>query len=138
MGGEFFRRFRGYGPFFLVVLTDCHPPRPLTPTGPKGSEETRARGNLKEANTMIAKNIRKYAEAAALQLVLPFGRPVWALTRPTTRLLRAIRSARAKLIASRPQIVTWEKPVTPQWVRDAIRRAKRLAAEWALNQFGLC
>lgn len=87
---------------------------------------------------MIAKNIRKYAEAAALQLVLPFGRPVWALTRPTTRLLRAIRAARAKLINARPQIVTWEKPVTPQWVIDTIRRAKKLAAEWMGHQFGLC
>lgn len=87
---------------------------------------------------MIAKNIRKYAEAAALQLVLPFGRPVWALSRPTTRLLRAIRAARAKLIAARPQIVSWEKAVTPQWVKDAMQAAKRLAALWKSNQFGLC
>lgn len=45
---------------------------------------------------MIAANYRKHPEAMALQMVLPFGRAlVWALPRPTTRILRAIRADRA-------------------------------------------
>ena len=45
---------------------------------------------------MIASNYRKHPETLALQLQWPFGRElVWALPRPTTRILRQIRAARA-------------------------------------------
>jgi len=45
----------------------------------------------------IAANFRKYAEAMVLQLVLPFGRPVWNTSHPTMRLGREIRSFITKL-----------------------------------------
>lgn len=86
---------------------------------------------------MIATNYRKFAAAAAVQGVLAFGRPVWALSRPSTRALRAIRAARAKLINSREQLVTWCKSVTPQWVKDAMKKAKALAAAWKAAQMEL-
>lgn len=78
---------------------------------------------------MIAANFRKYAEAMALQLVLPFGRPVWNGSRPTTRWGRALRAARAALVAVTPQIVAWVKVPTPQWWKDAQQAAKALAAQ---------
>lgn len=44
----------------------------------------------------IAANYRKHPEAMALQMPLSFGRLlVWALPRPTTRVLRTIRASRA-------------------------------------------
>lgn len=78
---------------------------------------------------MIAKNFRKYPEAMALQLVLVFGRPVWNSSRPTTRLGRALRNAQAALVKATPQIVQWVKVATPQWFRDQVKRAKKLAAQ---------
>lgn len=86
---------------------------------------------------MIANNFRKFAAAAAVQGVLSFGRPVWALGRPSTRLLRALRASRAKLINSRPQLVNWVKAITPQWVKDAMKNAKALAKQWADAQMVL-
>lgn len=76
---------------------------------------------------MIAKNLRKYPEAMALQLVLVFGRPVWNSSRPTTRIGRAIRSAQASMVKATPQLVQWVKISAPQWFRDQVRRAKSLA-----------
>lgn len=86
---------------------------------------------------MIAKNYRSFAAAAAVQMVLKLGRPVWALDRPSTRVLRAIRASRAKLIASREQLVTWNQSVTPQWVKDAMSKSKELAKKWAAAQLEL-
>lgn len=76
---------------------------------------------------MIAANFRKYAEAMALQLCLPFGKPRWNGSRPTTRQGRQQRSERAKLIAARPQLVEWVTVPTPQWAKDAAHAARALA-----------
>lgn len=78
---------------------------------------------------MIAANFRKYPDALALQLPLPFGRAlVWALPRPTTRRLREIRAERARLIAARPRVERPTPRTVPQWVRTAQARARALAA----------
>jgi len=78
---------------------------------------------------MIATNFRKHPDALALQLPLPFGRAlVWALPRPTTRLLREIRAARARLIAARPRVEQPIKRETPAWVVEVRTRARALAA----------
>lgn len=77
---------------------------------------------------MIAANFRKYPEAMALQMVLPFGRAlVWALPRPTTRALRAIRAARAATFTAMGRIRYPEKGSTPQWVKDAKKASKALS-----------
>ena len=74
---------------------------------------------------MIASNYRKHPEALALQLPLPFGRAlVWALPRPTTRILRQIRAARAAAFKAVGRIVHQVKATTPQWVIDARRLAR--------------
>lgn len=77
---------------------------------------------------MIAANYRKSPQAMALQLVLPFGRPVWQLPRPSTRILRAIRAARGVAFKLAGFIEYPEKPTTPQWFKDAKRKARALAA----------
>lgn len=77
---------------------------------------------------MIAANFRKHPEAMALQMVLPFGRLlVWALPRPTTRVLRAIRAARGAAFKAAGRIAYPAKRVTPTWVREAGKRARALA-----------
>lgn len=76
----------------------------------------------------IAANFRKHPDAMALQMVLPFGRVlVWALPRPTTRILRAIRAQRAAAFKAAGRIRYPVKKSTPQWVKDAARRARALA-----------
>lgn len=77
---------------------------------------------------MIANNFRKYPEAMALQLVLKFGHAlVWALPRPTTRVLRAIRVARGAAFKLAGRIAQPIKPTTPKWSTQAKRRARKLA-----------
>ena len=77
---------------------------------------------------MIASNYRKFPEALALQLVLPWGhRLVWALPRPTTRVLRAIRAARGRAFTAAGRIAYPTKRVIPAWVREAGKRARALA-----------
>lgn len=76
---------------------------------------------------MIAANFRRYAEAMALQMCLPFGKPRWNGSRPTTRQGRFMRAVRAALVAARPQIVAWVKVATPQWFRDATKARRELA-----------
>lgn len=78
---------------------------------------------------MIASNFRKYPEAMALQLVLKLGRPVWNGQRPTTRAGRAMRAARAALVAATPQLVAWVKIPAPGWWKAQQARAKALAAK---------
>lgn len=79
---------------------------------------------------MIAKNFRKHPEAMALQMVLPFGRAlIWALPRPTTRALRAIRAARTAAFKKIGRIVYPKPAVVPQWWRDGQSRAKAFAAK---------
>lgn len=77
---------------------------------------------------MIARNFRRFPEALALQLPLPLGKALqWALPRPTTRLLRQIRAARARLVAAQPR-VQWPEPrKVPAWWRAA-QAAKRAFA----------
>lgn len=76
---------------------------------------------------MIASNYRKFPEALALQLVLQWGhRLVWALPRPTTRILRAIRAARSKAFAAAGRVAYPVKRVTPRWAREAGKRARAL------------
>lgn len=75
----------------------------------------------------IAANFRKYAEAMALQLVLPFGKPVWNGSRPTTKLGRAIRAYITKAMKARGLV---EYPVqieVPQWWKDAQARDRAFA-----------
>ncbi|GAA6121508.1 hypothetical protein [Acidovorax sp. FG27] len=78
---------------------------------------------------MIAANYRKFPEAMALQLVLNFGRVlVWALPRPTTRVLRAIRAERARAFKAAGMVRYPEAKRTPAWVKEAARKARELAA----------
>lgn len=72
----------------------------------------------------IAANFRKYAEAMALQLVLPFDRPVWNTSRPTTRLGREIRSFITKAMKARGLVEYPAAPAIPQWWKDAQTRAR--------------
>ncbi len=77
---------------------------------------------------MIASNFRKFPEAMALQLPLPFGRTLkWALARPGARMLRSIRAARAKLMADKALIQYPTKPIVPDWWRETTKAAKALA-----------
>ena len=72
----------------------------------------------------IAANFRKYAEAMALQMVLPFGRPIWNTSRPTTRLGREIRSYITKAMKARGLVEYPAVPAIPQWWKDAQTRAR--------------
>lgn len=79
---------------------------------------------------MIASNYRKHPAALALQLPLPLPRRlVWALPRPGARVLRAIRVARGRAFEAAGRIRYPVKPATPQWWKDAKRRARQLAAQ---------
>lgn len=85
-------------------------------------------GNFERQKTMIAKNYRKHPEAMALQLPLPFSRLlVWALPRPTTRVLRAIRVARGAAFKAAGRIAPVVKTTVPAWFREQVKRAKALA-----------
>ncbi len=76
---------------------------------------------------MIAANYRKHPEAMALQMVLPFGRLlVWALPRPTTRVLRAIRAARGAAFKAAGRVAYPEKKTPPAWAREAAAAARKL------------
>ena len=60
----------------------------------------------------------------ALQLVLPFGRPIWNTSRPTTRLGREIRSFITKAMKARGLVEYPAVPAIPQWWKDAQTRAR--------------
>ena len=76
---------------------------------------------------MIAANYRKHPEAMALQMVLPFGRLlIWALPRPTTRALRAIRAARGAAFKAAGRIASPETKTCPAWAREAAKKAREL------------
>ncbi|AVO48118.1 hypothetical protein C6568_01740 [Melaminivora suipulveris] len=77
---------------------------------------------------MIAANYRKHPEALALQLPLPFGIGLrWALPRPTTRVLRAIRVARAKAFTAIGRVRYVEPAKAPAWW-TAAQAARRVFA----------
>jgi hypothetical protein len=77
---------------------------------------------------MIARNFRKYSEAMALQMVLPFTRLlVWATARPGVRILRTIRAERANAFKEAGRIIYPQPKVTPTWWKKAKARAHALA-----------
>lgn len=76
---------------------------------------------------MIAQNYRRHPEAMALQMVLPFGRLlVWATSRPTTRILRAIRAERGAAFKAAGRVAYPVRKTTPNWAREAARKAREL------------
>lgn len=76
---------------------------------------------------MIAQNYRRHPEAMALQMVLPFGRLlVWATSRPTTRVLRAIRAERGAAFKAAGRVAYPVKKSTPSWAREAARKMREL------------
>lgn len=78
---------------------------------------------------MIASNYRRFPEAMALQLVLVFGRCTWHTARPTTRIGRAVRAERSRLVKQTPQVVRWVAKSVPAWWKEAQRAAKALAKQ---------
>ena len=76
---------------------------------------------------MIAANFRKFSEAMALQFPLPLTRMVWATSRPTTRILRAIRAARGAAFKLAGLVRYPEKRSMPAWVKVARAKARKLA-----------
>ena len=72
----------------------------------------------------IAANFRKYAEAMAQQLVLPFDRPVWNTSCPKTRLGREIRSSITKAMKVGCLVEYPAVPAIRQWWKDAQTRAR--------------
>ena len=73
----------------------------------------------------IAANFRKYPQALALQMPLPFGRLLrWATSRPTTRVLRAIRAERGRTFAEMGRIAYPVAKLIPQWWKDAQKKAR--------------
>lgn len=75
----------------------------------------------------IAANYRKHPEAMALQMVLPFARLlVWALPRPTTRVLRAIRAARGAAFKASGRVAYPVRKSCPAWARETARKARAL------------
>lgn len=75
----------------------------------------------------IAANFRKYAEAMALQLVLPLGKPVWNGKRPTTTLGRAFRAYITAAMKARGLVEYPAEVAMPQWWKDAQAKAKKFA-----------
>ena len=79
---------------------------------------------------MIAANYRKHPEAMALQMVLPFGRAlVWALDRPTTRALRAIRAARGVAFKAAGRVAYPVKKTMPAWARELAKKVRELGSQ---------
>lgn len=84
---------------------------------------------------MIASNFRRYAEALARQLPLPFGTVLrWATARPGSRILRAIRAQRGHVFAAMGRIKRPEPRTVPQWAKDKARQARQFAAELRTTQ----
>lgn len=76
----------------------------------------------------IAANFRKYPQALALQMPLPFGRLLrWATSRPTTTVLRAIRAERGRTFAELGRIAYPVAKAIPQWWKDAQKKARAFA-----------
>ncbi len=85
---------------------------------------------------MIATNFRRYAEALARQLPLPFGTVLrWATARPGSRVLRRIRAERGHVFAAVGRIKRPEPRTVPQWVKDKTRAARDLARQQLGQQF---
>lgn len=88
---------------------------------------------------MIAANYRKFPEALALQMPLQFGRLlVWATSRPTTRILRAIRAERGAAFKAAGRVAYPVCKATPSWARELAKKVRDLgklvkAAQVALS-----
>lgn len=84
---------------------------------------------------MIAQNYRRHPEALALQLPLPFGRAlVWALPRPTTRLLLLY----GRHISHSPRISHFQSSLTrPVTTSDAAISCGRYPIS-GVREPGLC
>lgn len=79
---------------------------------------------------MIAQNFKRYPQAMALQMPLPFGHVLkWITSRPTTRLERSFRAARSAAFRLLGRTLPVIKPTTPQWFKDAKKAAQSLAAK---------
>lgn len=77
---------------------------------------------------MIATNYRRFAEALALQLPLPFGPAlVWNGSRPTTRVGRAMRAVRAAAFKLAGRVRYQTKVTAPAWWKEARAKARKLA-----------
>lgn len=76
---------------------------------------------------MIASNYRKFPEALALQMPLQFGRLlVWATSRPTTRLLRAIRAERGAAFKAAGRVAYPVRKKTPSWASELAKKVRDL------------
>lgn len=76
---------------------------------------------------MIASNYRKFPEALALQMPLQFGRLlVWATSRPTTKLLRAIRAERGAAFKAAGRVAYPVRKTTPSWARELAKKVRDL------------
>jgi hypothetical protein len=84
---------------------------------------------------VIARNYLRHPEALAAQLCLPFTAVLrWATKRPGSRLLRAIRAARAAAISQQYAAPAWFPPlcdqqrwVVPAWAAEAKKAARALS-----------
>lgn len=85
----------------------------------------------------IAANFKKFAEAMALQMVLPFGKPVWNGKRPTTTLGRSIRAYITAAMKARGLITYPVEAAVPQWVKDAQSNARKFARALKNSQEGI-
>ena len=86
---------------------------------------------------MIAANFRKYPEAMALQMGLPFRALVGALPRPTTRIGRAIRAARATAFKAAGMVRYPEPAPRPAWAIAAGRMVRQLVKMVRMAQISL-
>lgn len=94
---------------------------------------------------MIAKNFLQFPEALAAQLCLDFGAIVrWATARPGSRVLRAIRTARAAAMRLQPfvrpdfpPLCVPESRPQPAWVKQEKKRARALAQRVKALMMGL-
>jgi hypothetical protein len=90
----------------------------------------------------IAANYRKHPEAMALQMPLSFGRLlVWALPRPTTRVLRTIRASRAATFKATGRIAYPVKKSCPTWARILARKVHELGRQVkaaCMSLFSVC
>lgn len=70
----------------------------------------------------ITANFRKFPMAMALQLVLPFGKPVWNTKRPTTRRGRAFRAHVARVMKLVGLHVEPVVMAVPQWWKAVVKK----------------
>lgn len=83
---------------------------------------------LQRKAAVIASNYRRYAEALALQLPLPFGHAlIWNGSRPTTRAGRTMRAVRAAAFKLADRVRYAIAAVVPGWWKEKRARDLKLA-----------